>query len=63
MFNNVIPAWMLDPNNVWYIIYTDGSWREFVARDQEHAHFVFMSEGDHAWTYGQEKPEDGYERR
>lgn len=50
--NNVIPAWMLDDKNWWYIEWTDGTRTKFMAPDKKQAHHRFMMEGDHAYTYG-----------
>lgn len=52
MFNNVIPAWMLDENNRYWVEYTDGTVRNFYRRDKPSAlHYVKM-EGDHALDWG-----------
>jgi hypothetical protein len=51
-WNNVIPAWMLDENNRYWIEYTDGTITNFYRRDRNSAHEYFMSEGDHAVDFG-----------
>ena len=56
------PAWMLDTKNWWYITYTDGSWRKIYARSEADARAIFMSEGDHAWEFGQTRPISGRPR-
>lgn len=53
--NNVIPAWMLDDKNEYYIRYTDNSIRVFYSRDKISAHQRMMSEGDHVMEWGPSK--------
>lgn len=51
-FNNIVPAWMYDEENRYWIEYTDGTIKNFYRPTKESARHYFMMEGDHAYNWG-----------